>query len=391
MAAVAIGSTIFNMIYWLFAFLRMGTTGLTAQANGMGKTELARSTLGKSCIISIALGGLILLLQTPIFLFADFIMKPSGEILPYLSTYFHICIWGAPAVLALYSLNGFFVGMQDTKSPMYVAIFQNVANILLSLCMVFALKKGIAGVAWGTMIAQWMGLLLALYMLRKHKDSLKSGTKNTKSETVPWKRFFSVNSDIFFRTLCLVAVTVYFTKAGSAEGKIVLAANTLLMQFFIIYSYITDGLANAAEALTGKYAGAKETLTLKNTIRALFICGTIVTLCFTLFYTLLGKEFLFLLTDIQDVRTEAMAYFFWVCIIPVAALPAMIWDGIFIGLTYTRGMLVSMFLAMLVFFCLYSWEKNALGNHALWLAFVAYLLFRGIVQTLLAVLVKFRQ
>ncbi len=378
---VAIGTTIFNMIYWLFAFLRMGTTGLTAQANGIKNNLVIQEVLKKSCLLAAMLGGIMLILQIPILQIAKFVIQPEIEISEQLNIYYGICIWGAPAMFILYSLNGFFIGMQDTKSPMFVALFQNTANIFISLFLVYVLEMKIAGVALGTMIAQWIGVMLAAFLLKKH---IARFTWEKATASIPWKFFFTINRDIFIRTLCLVSVTVFFTKTGSNEGTKILASNALLMQFFIIYSYVTDGLANAAEAMSGKYAGAKDAVNLKRTIIALFHCGFIITIYFTGIYVLAGKTFVNLLTNIPEVLQATDAYIPWIYFIPFAALLAMVWDGVFIGMTYTRGMLISMATATFVFFSIYYVTHSFLANHALWLAFLSYLFCRGFIQTLLA-------
>lgn len=197
-------------------------------------------------------------------------------------------------------------------------------------------------------------------------------------------RFFSVNRDIFFRTLCLVIVTLYFTSAGAAQGEIVLAVNTLLMQLFTLFSYIMDGFAYAGEALAGKYIGARNRIALHQTVRQLFNWGIGLSLAFTLLYAIGGKSFLGLLTNEPAVIDEAGNYFYWVLAIPLAGFSAFLWDGIFIGATATRQMLVSMLVASVSFFVTYYAFHTQMGNHALWLAFLVYLFLRGVIQAFLS-------
>ena len=197
-------------------------------------------------------------------------------------------------------------------------------------------------------------------------------------------RFFSVNRDIFLRTLCLVIVTMYFTSAGASQGEVVLAVNTLLMQLFTLFSYIMDGFAYAGEALAGKYIGARNRLALHQTIRQLFAWGIGLSVAFTLLYAIGGKSFLGLLTNETTVIQEAGHYFYWVLAIPLAGFSAFLWDGIFIGATATRQMLVSILVASVFFFLVYYAFHEWMGNHALWLAFLVYLSLRGIMETLLA-------
>lgn len=386
--AIAIGTTIFNICYWIFAFLRMGTTGLVAQAHGARDIARVESVLRRSLQLSILFSVLLILAQRFILWFAMWLMPAESEVAQFVSIYFSICIWGAPAMLTLFALNGWFIGCQDTRSPMMVAIVQNLLNIVLSLFLVCGLGWKMEGVATGTLTAQWAAMLLAVALafrkmrrLREEDKQMPDAQRNHAPVPLPLSVFFRVNRDIFLRTLCLVAVTVYFTSAGSQQGYLILGANALLRQFFIFYSYFTDGLANAAEALSGKHAGAGNRPQLIKTIRALFIQGFIVTAIFTAVYLLGGETILRLLTDRSEVVTTATPYLPWIVSIPFAALLAMIWDGVFIGLTWSREMLLSMFLAAVLFFALYLLSRDAMGNHALWMAFVCYLFVRGAVQT----------
>lgn len=381
-AATAIGGTVFSMIYWIFAFLRMGTTGLVAQARGR-KDGSARGILARALRLSVCISAVLLLLQVPILRVALYFMAPAAEVVRLATQYFQIVVWGAPAVLAQYVLTGWFIGQQDTESPMLVALLQNVLNVVLSLSLVYAAGMGFAGVAVGTLVSQWVGLLSAAFLLQPYIRLQETPPSPTTSATTGgWREMMRVNSDIFLRTVCLVAVTVSFTAYGSRQGELILSANTLLMQFFILYSYFTDGLANAAEALTGKWDGAGRRHELHQTVRHLFVQGACVSAAFCLLYALGGRALLALLTDVADVRQTAAVYLPWAAAVPAVALPAMVWDGVFIGLTWTRGMLCSMFAAMCVFFALLVWGQ---GNHALWLAFDSYLLARGAIQTCYAI------
>ena len=416
-AAIAVGTTIFNMSYWLLAFLRMGTTGLVAQAVGQfrsregqsGKAlpsaplQTPHSILCHALLLALALSLLLLLARSPILRLSLWLMPAEAETARFVAQYFHICIWGAPAMLSLFVLNGWFIGCQDTRSPMWVAIGQNVLNIILSLWLVFGQGWKIEGVAVGTLAAQWCALGLALMLAWRKGEAWRTSDRELRAAQRPAcdvarstsllcrlrsllaafpSRFFRVNRDIFLRTLCLVAVTVCFTSAGTRLGGTTLAANALLMQLFILYSYFTDGLANAAEALSGKYAGARNHEMLHHTVHCLFMQGAVVAAAFSLLYLCGGRLILRLLTDRPDVIALATAYLPWTVAIPIIALQAMVWDGVFIGLTWTRQMLLSMFAAACVFFALSQAMPHLMpANHALWLAFDAYLLTRGAVQT----------
>lgn len=384
--AIAVGGMLFNIIYWLFGFLRMGTSGLTSQAYGRKDNIEAKRLLKRAIGIGMIAAGMLIVLQIPIRWGAFQLIESTTEVEQLATTYFHICIWGAPAMLGLYGLTGWFIGMQNSKIPMWIAIVQNVVNIAASLCLVYLGGMKVEGVALGTLIAQYAGFGMACRMYRKHyANKLKEDIKDREL----WgrdalMRFFSVNRDIFLRTLCLIAVTMYFTSAGAAQGEVILAVNTLLMQLFTIYSYITDGFAYAGEALSGRFYGARDKDGFRLCTKHLFLWGTGMAVLFTLLYWLGGSHFLSLLTDDATVIAAAGSYFPWSVVIPFCSMAAFVWDGIFIGTTYTRGMLLSMAVATMSFFLIYFTLQTNLHNHALWLAFVSYLFIRGAVQTLLS-------
>lgn len=383
--AIAVGGMLFSMIYWIFGFLRMGTSGLTAQA--YGRRDLAEVILSfvRSVGIAFGLGLLLILLQYPILKVAFMLIDATPAIKELASLYFRICIWGAPAVLGLYSFAGWFVGMQNSRFPMYIAITQNVVNIAASLFFVFVWNRGVAGVAMGTLVAQYAGLLMALLLWYSYYRRLwpKLNWKML-TDYEAMRSFFILNRDIFFRTLCLVAVTTYFTSRGAEQGDVILAVNTLLMQLFTLYSYIMDGFAYAGEALTGRYVGAHNRADLERMIRALFAWGIGLALTFTLLYGIGGSSFLGLLTNEREVLNASSDYLYWVLAIPLAGMAAFLWDGIYIGATASRQMLYSMLVASASFFILQGLLQQQMGNHALWMAFIVYLFLRGLVQTGLA-------
>ena len=335
--AIAVGGMLFNIIYWIFGFLRMGTSGMTSQAYGKRDlTEVTRilfRSVGVGFLISLGL----LILQYPILKVAFTLIDATEEVKQWASLYFNICIWGAPAVLGLYGFAGWFIGMQNSRFPMFIAIAQNIVNI------------------------DWNGLW--------GREAMR--------------RFFSVNSDIFFRTLCLVAVTTFFTSTGARQGDVILAVNTLLMQLFTLFSYIMDGFAYAGEALAGRFIGAKNDVGLRKCIRLLFLWGIGLSLSFTILYALGGKNFLGLLTNDTSVIEASGDYFYWVLAIPLCGFSAFLWDGIFIGATATRQMLYSMLVASGTFFIMYYLFYQSMGNHALWMAFLWYLSLRGGMQWVL--------
>lgn len=402
--AIAVGSMIFNVIYWLFGFLRMATSGLTAQAYGYySKIDDGRenkeyrhptphSILHQSLLMALSIALLIVLLQVPLKWFTFYLMHPTADVARLCTPYYYICVWGAPAMLGLYALTGWFIGMQDTRTPMFIAIGQNIVNIGTSLLLVVVFHLGIVGVALGTLIAQWVGFLAALTAVaHKYKEPVlpssfsvcfSQTTSNLNSQFSILKSL-RLYLDIFLRTLCLVAVNFYFTAAGAAQGADILAANTLLMQLFTLFSYVMDGFAYAGEALAGRYYGAHDMPLLHLTVRLLFRWGIIMVVVFTAVYWLGGTSFLRLLTTDDTVIATAAHYMPWAILIPVAGMAAFVWDGVFIGITASRGMLWSCLIAAIAFFAIQLSLSPSLANHALWLALLVYLALRGVVQTII--------
>lgn len=380
-AAIALGGMIFNMIYWLFNFLRMGTGGLTAQAYGANQHQATSYILLRSLTIAGGIALTLLLLQRPIFQVTFHFVTATAEVRSLASIYFNILIWGAPAMLALYSFTGWFLGMQNARIPMCIAITQNVVNIAVSTLLVFGCHLKIEGVALGTLISQYTALLLAVIFCLTKFDVKQHFELKAILDINTLKRFFQINRDIFLRTLCLIAVTTYFTSAGSTQGEVTLAANTLLMQFFIIFSYFMDGFAYAGEALGGRYFGAHDRLNFQRVTRCLFAWGGALSVLFFLIYFLSGTSLLHLLTDDSQVINRAQQYLPIVYFIPLISFAAFLFDGLYIGTTATRYMLISMFCASAAFFVLIN--VCTLSNTLLWLAFLAYLGGRGLMQAFL--------
>ena len=384
--AVAVGSMVFNLVYWLFGFLRMGTSGLTSQALGRRDLGEVARTLVRSTAIALGIATALIVLQVPLRRLMFWLIGPTADVLPFATTYFHIVIWGAPASLGLFSLMGWFIGMQNTRLPMFISIMQNVVNILASLTLVYALGMKVEGVAIGTVVAQYAGLLAAVGLLLTHYARLRRYlSRQGLFVREALLRFFRVNRDIFLRTLCLVAVNLYFTSAGARSGAVILSVNTVLLQLYLLYSYFMDGFAYAGEALCGRYYGARNGQAFGETLRRLFVWMLIVTAAYTLAYATCGMQVVSLLTDEPQVTAAARDYLFWACLVPAAGALAFIWDGVFIGVTATRGMLVSSAAATLTFFAVYALSLAVLPadlrNHGLWLAQVVYLAMRGTLQT----------
>ncbi len=381
-AAIAVGGTIFNMLYWLFAFLRMGSSGLTAQAHGADDRQEESFVLFRGLMVAAAASLLMILFQSLILRLSLNAMEVEDEVREMVSEYFRILIWGAPASLTTFVMTGWFLGLKDAKIPMWIAFIINISNIAVSLILVLGAGLKICGVACGTLSAQWIGcivgLLVILFKYRPHPANLAAILQADKI-----KRFFAVNIDIFFRTLCLILVTVWFTRVGASQGTVILAVNTLLMQFFILFSYFMDGFAFAGESICGNYIGQKDRVCLKAALKSLFQWSMVMVIVFTAVYAFAGEGIMSLLSDDKDVIASSREYFDWVIAIPVVGFAAFTWDGIFIGATRTREMLISIFVATLIYFGLYFALFPVLGNHGLWISFLCYLLSRGVILTLL--------
>lgn len=377
--AIAVGGMLFNIIYWMFAFLRMGTSGMTSQALGARNLPEVVSVLLRATMVSLLISAVMLCLQVPVRELSLAIIAPSEEVAAYTRTYFNICIWGAPAALALFALTGWCVGMQNSKIPMAVSIAQNLVNILLSLVLVYWGGMTIEGVALGTVIALYAGLLLSLSLIMRNYLRLK---KYLRLQMVATResllRFFMLNKDIFLRTCCLILVHFFFISAGAKLGDAELAVNTILMQLFMLYSYIMDGFAFAGEAMVGKAIGAQARGIYDDTVKRLFRWGWLLAALFTVAYFLFGEAYISVLTDNAEVVASAREYQPWTLLFPVCGVAAFIWDGVYIGATATKGMLVSMASGTAVFFLLYLLLVPSWGNHGLWMAFVCYLAVRGI-------------
>ena len=381
--AIAVGGLLFNILYWNFGFLRMGTSGLTSQAYGRKDKEAEIRVLVQAVSVGLFSALAMLILQYPIERLAFRLLDTSAEVEQYAVTYFRICIWGAPAVLAQYGFTGWFIGMQNSRYPMYIAIVMNVINIVCSSCFVFLFGMKVEGVALGTVVAQYSGVMMAWGLwFYNYKELRGRITFKGSLQLIAMRRFFAVNRDIFLRTLCLIGVTTFFTSTGARQGDVILAVNTLLMQLFTLFSYIMDGFAYAGEALSGRYVGACNLVQLKRAVKVLFCWGVGLSLVFTLLYGIGGENFLGLLTNDTVVIETAGRYFYWVLAIPLAGFAAFLWDGILIGATATRFMLWAMFVASGSFFVIYYCFSGATNNHTLWLAFLVYLALRGIMQTI---------
>lgn len=382
LAAIAVGGTMFNMLYWLFGFLRMGASGTTAQALGAKDRVGVKAIFCRGLVLAIAGGLLLIAFHKPLSGLILSVIDATGSTRALATDYFNICIWGAPAMLGTFSLTGWLLGMQNSRIPMWVSIIINVLNISISLTLVYGFGMGIEGVATGTLSAQWAGFIITL-AAALHKYGMPRVGWQKIFDRNEMRKFFRINSDIFLRTVCLVAITIWFTRIGAIQGNVMLAVNTLLMQLFTIFSYMMDGIAFAGEALCGLNKGARDYTELHRTVKTLSLLGLICSAIFTLIYFLFGDSFLSLLSSDKEVVSRSHEFFYWAVSIPLVSVMAFVMDGVMIGLTRTRAMLASMIVGAGVYFGLYFWLFPLLGNHGLWIAFLSYLFVRGLMLTVL--------
>lgn len=380
LGAIAVGSIIFDFIFWGFGFLRMGTTGLVAQALGAGNTKETRIILGRVAVVAGIVSTLLLLLQLPIIEFALRIIDASPDVEQYTRVYYHIRIFSAPATLMLFGMNGWFLGMQNARYPMFVTIALNILNIILNLFLVLVLELNVAGVAWGSLISTYLALIFAFLLFRfRYSETNIHINFHDLLDLDELKRFFSVNTDIFIRTICLIFSYAFFTANSAASGEIILAANTILLQFWYMAAYATDGFAFAAESLVGRYKGAKDPVLLKKAVAYTMGWGIALGALGSLVYYLSGDILLTIFTDKTSVIIAAGHVFIWTIMAPLINSVCFIWDGVYIGSTTTAPMRNSMLIAtILVFLPVYYFMLPYTGVHALWIAMTSFMVVRGI-------------
>lgn len=389
LAGIAIGTAIFNMLYWNFGFLRMGTSGLVAQAYGARDLKEGGDIFIRGISVAIIISSLMLILQLPIEYFAMWLMDGSEAVESAAASYFRIRIWAAPANMALYVFNGWFIGMQNSRIPMMTAISINIINISSSFLFAIIFEMGLEGVALGTLLAQWCGVIIsASFLLSYYRRVFRGGwfSVDKLRAIFDYKKLvalFKINRDIFLRTVCLVLVFTYFTKASSSMGDSVLAANTLLMQLFTLFSYFMDGFAYAGEALAGRYYGARNLPLLNKAIGVIFKVGTVTALIFSILYMFWGGAILGFFTDSETVLSTAMDSLVWIVAVPIVGYIAFLWDGILVGMTKSEVMRNTMLVSTALFFGFYILLDWLGVDSVLWISFLIYLFSRGFLQWLM--------
>ncbi|MDE6007442.1 MAG: MATE family efflux transporter [Muribaculaceae bacterium] len=376
LAAMAVGAMMFNVIFMLCGFLRMGTTGLTAQANGADDRATVFGILRQASYIALAIAMVVLAFRNILAEGLLLVISPDENIAAYALGYFRIVVWSVPAQLAVMAASGWFIGRKNTLIPMLVAVATNILNIILSVTLVYGFHMGFEGVAIGTLSANWAAFI-AMAIIVAGTD----GFRKTRFRNVPWKQFFNLNTDLFFRSACIMGVSLAMTSVGARIGETTLAANSVMLQFFLFFSYFMDGFAFAGEALVGNAVGARSQLLLTTTVRALLRWGVALSLIFGAVYLIATPNIVALLADSRDVSDAIEAMKGWLVAIPVVTVWAFIFDGVFIGLARSRPLLVVTLIASVVFFCVVFLSKDthsAERNSFLWLAFETYLLLRGV-------------
>lgn len=384
--SIGFGVMIFNFIYWAFGFLRMGITGMTAQEVGKGDLNESYRLLFRGLIIAF-FGALLLFVFKDLLLQLSIYLIDSNEAVDQkITTYFDIRIYAAPATLGLYAFIGWFLGKQNAMAAMIVTMAVNLINAFISYYLVSYIGFETDGVAYGTVIAQYTGFVLAMVLFFiYYRNELKKEAFLNVFELKAIKKFIGVNSDILIRTLCLIFSLSFFKIMSVKEGELIGAANILLLEFITIAAYGIDGFAFAAESITGKYFGAKDKVNLKKAIRYCFYWGFGLGAFYSLLYLIFGKNILFVLTDQIEVVDLAMNYLVWLVVFPILSVVPFVWDGVYIGLTSSKAMRNTMLLStFLIFIPSYYLLSHYWGNHGLWLAMILFVLARGISQTVLA-------
>lgn len=378
LGGVALGGSIISLLYFLLGFLRMSTTGLTAQAYGRNGEAGTIPCLQQGVVMALLLSALLLILQWPVIQLSMYLSDASAEVLQQTERYFSVRIWSAPATLVNLVLMGWFLGRQNARAPMWLLLFGNAVNIMLDLLFVLVMGWNTAGVAAASVIADYSALALGIYFLQQSagKDIFRRlrQLKLTLTDTLP---LLSLNRDIFLRSLCLQAVFVFIAFQGAAFGDNTLAANAVLLGFLMLVSYALDGLAYAAESLVGKAVGSNDNTDLKLTLTLLSLWCLLLSVVFSLGYAFFGSGLVALLTSIDSVQQEAARYLPWMLVIPLIASWAFLLDGIFIGATKGPLLRNSMFIALLGFIACFGLLQRY-ENHALWAAMTVFMALRAL-------------
>ncbi|MFK7958220.1 MAG: MATE family efflux transporter [Lysobacterales bacterium] len=379
LGAVAVGALIFSFLFWGFGFLRMGTTGFVAQAYGSGDQRRVAVLLAQALALGLSLALLVILVQKGVLGLALGWIAPPPDVESESRVYFAIRIWAAPATLLTYALVGWFLGCQDARSPLLVMLTANVVNIALDVLFVVVLDWGVAGVAWASVIGEYLAVLLGLTLVMR-KGALLRAIRHRADifRSADLLALLRVNRDIMLRTLCLIVTFAFFTRQGASQGEVILAANAILLNLQSFMAYGLDGFAHAAEALVGRAIGAANKTHIAVAIRisgwwSLWFAGAMAVI-----YLIGGSAIVGLMTDIPEVRQATSEFLPWMVLSPLLSVWSFWLDGIFIGATRGRDMRNTMLVSTFVVFLPAWWLLQSWGNHGLWAAFMAFFVARGL-------------
>ncbi len=379
LGAVAIGAMIFSFLYTGVNFLRMGTTGITAQSFGADDNDGLRVSLGQALVVALLIALTLILLQVPLGKLAMQLLGADAETEVHALEYFSIRIWSAPGTLANFALIGWFIGLQNARIPLLIFLTINLTNIVLDLVFVLGFGMNVDGVALASVFAEYTGLAVggsfAISSLRRREGHWPLARLVNVSA---YKAFFSVNANLFIRTMVLMFTLAFVTAQGARLGGLVLAANAVLMNFQHLTSFGLDGLAHAAEALVGKAIGQKRRDALEESVRLTLKWSLIFSLGFTVVYLLAGPFIISILTDLPEVRSTATRYLPWMIVSPLVSVWCFLYDGVYVGATRAKEMRNIMFVSTVVVFLPAWYLLQPLGNHGLWLAFMLFMASRGI-------------
>lgn len=383
LGAIALGALIFSFIYWSFGFLRMGTTGFTAQAVGSGDEAEVRATLVRAFIIAVTLGLVLIASQWPIERLAFRLLGGSNSVEALAAEYFRIRIWSAPAVLSLYALMGTLIGLGRSRALLQTQLVLNGTNIALDVTFAGYFGWGAKGIAAGTLLAEWLTLIYASVLVfailrERQPDTGRFWNWRRIKDRVKLLRTLGANSDILIRTLCLLFSFAWFTNQSARFGDAVLGANHVLLQLITFSAFFLDGYAFVAEALVGEALGAKNPRRLRNAVRRTTELAAVTAAALALGIFLFGDFAVGKLTDIAAVRVTAAQALPWAALYVLLSFPAFQLDGIFIGATRTRQMRNASLLSSAVFLLAWWFLAATFGNHGLWWAFIIYLVARAI-------------
>lgn len=378
LAAVAVGATIFSVVFMGLNFLRMGTTGITAQGFGARDNDTVREALGQSVITALTLAAIIIVVQLLLVSTALALLSPSEQVATLTLDYFRIRVWSAPASLCNFVLIGWLIGMQNARGPLAIMLVTNLINIVLDLAFVVWLGMDVDGVALATLIAEFCGLATGVVIVRaelaRHPGS---GTPIHLFVLARYRRLFDVNANLFVRTMALMFVFAFVTAQGARMGDIVLAVNALLMNFQLFLAYALDGIAYSAEALVGKAIGSRDRDGMLLAVRRTLQWSLLFASGFCAFYLVAGGWIIDLLSNIETLRATARDYLPWLIISPLISVWSFLYDGVFVGATRSKEMMFIM-VGSLLFVFLPTWFGfTQFGNHGLWLAFTLFMAARG--------------